>query len=222
MPDFLELKGVQKGYPKLAAPVLDGVDLTISPGERLVILGASGSGKTTLLHLLGLLLRADGGEILIGGENTATWPEQKRANWRNKYLGYVFQDFGLIPELTLKDNVSLPLRIAGERQIENQAKKLLAAVGLAGRENAFPSEISGGESQRVAIARALIGSPKLVLADEPTGNLQQQQGMQIAQLFQELQRDLRFALVVVTHNEQIAHMLQAKILRLSSGLLENL
>lgn len=224
MPDarfkLIELCDVKKDYPRLPSPVLDGVNLVVNLGERLVVLGASGSGKTTLLHLLGLLLKADGGQVLLGGEDAQLWSEHKRASWRRANLGYVFQDFGLIPELTLEENVELPLRLAGMKPKAGVGQELLAQVGLSGRRKSFPSEVSGGESQRVAIARALVGRPQLVLADEPTGNLQRQQGEQIAHLFKELQKELGFCLVVATHNEEIARILQARVLRLSSGRLE--
>lgn len=220
MSSLVELRKVQKVYSQVPTPVLAEVNLQITPGERLVILGASGSGKTTLLHLLGLLLKADEGQVLMDGADAQVWSEHKRASWRRSNLGYVFQDFGLIPELTLEENVELPLRIAGIKSQAGLAKELLAQVGLAGRRKSFPSEVSGGESQRVAIARALIGQPKIVLADEPTGNLQRQQGEEIANLFRKLQHELGFSLVVATHNEEIAELLQARVFRLSSGSLE--
>lgn len=217
MASFLELQQVVKGYPSSPQPVLNDVDLQIELGERLVILGNSGAGKTTLLSLLGLILRADQGRILIEGEDAQQWTEKKRALWRNRSLGYVFQDFGLIPELNLEDNVNLPLRIAGVRPSKWQGRELLQRVGLDGREHSYPKELSGGEVQRVAVARALVGSPHLVLADEPTGNLQRNQGEEIGHLFLELQQELGFSLVVATHNERLVSVLQAQPLWLYDG-----
>lgn len=220
MSKIVELHDVWKSYPQLPNPVLSGLNLQIAPGERIVILGASGSGKTTLLHLLGLLLKGDQGQVFLAGSDAQTWSEQQRASWRRANLGYVYQDFGLIPELTLEENVELPLRIAGLKPQKGVALELLAEVGLASRRKSFPSEVSGGESQRVAIARALVGQPSLVLADEPTGNLQRGQGEEIALLFSKLQAELGFSLVVATHNEEIAPLLEAQVFRLSSGSLD--
>ncbi|HHU62513.1 MAG TPA: ABC transporter ATP-binding protein [Natronincola sp.] len=218
MISLLEFRNVCKGYPKLSVPVIDGVSFKIEQGERIVVLGASGSGKTTLLQLMGLLLRPDSGNVLIEGEDVQDWSESKRSRWRNQNLGYVFQDFGLIPELNLVDNIELPLRIAGLRTSGLDGMKFLSEVDLCGREKAFPAEISGGESQRVAIARALVGHPKLILADEPTGNLQGQQGKQIAELFKRLQVKLGFTLIVATHNEDLIELLDAKTWILSGRL----
>lgn len=217
MARFLMLQNVTKGYPKSPQPILIDLDLEIKRGERLVILGHSGAGKTTLLGLLGLILRADEGQVLVDGEDAQQWSEKKRALWRNRSLGYVFQDFGLIPELNLEDNVNLPLRIAQVPRNQWQGRELLNKVGLEGRERAYPKELSGGEVQRVAIARALVGSPQLVLADEPTGNLQRTQGEQIGNLFLKLQQELGFSLVVATHNERLVHLLRAQPLWLYDG-----
>lgn len=219
MTKLIELIDVWKTYPSLSEPVLGGLNLEVNQGDRLVVLGASGSGKTTLLHLLGLLLKADRGAIYLEGDNAQEWSEERRAKWRCFNLGYVYQDFGLIPELNLVENVLLPLRIAGVNPEKYLALNLLEEVGLFGRKNAFPSEISGGEKQRVAIARALIGRPKIVLADEPTGNLQKGQGDEIALLFRKLQKELGFGLVVATHNQELAPILEARVVKLSSGIL---
>lgn len=217
MTNFVELVDIWKSYPNLAEPVLQGVNWKFLKGERLVVLGASGSGKTTLLHLLGLLLKADQGQILLEGKDAQLWSEQERAKWRSSNLGYVYQDFGLIRELNLVENVELPLRIAGLEPERKLAVELLGEVGLGGRKSSFPSEISGGEKQRVAIARALIGRPKLVLADEPTGNLQRAQGEDVVLLFSKLQKELGFSLVVATHNQELASVLEANVLELQSG-----
>lgn len=220
MSKLITFENVCKEFPKLSHPVLNQINFEVSQGERIVILGASGSGKTTLLHLMGLLLQPNQGRVLIEGVDTEGWSEQKKARWRNKNLGYVFQDFGLIPELNLLENIELPLRMANLRPDSSEGIKLLSEVGLLGREKAFPAEVSGGESQRVAIARALVGHPKIVLADEPTGNLQKQQGKQVAELFIRLQKRLGFALVVATHNEDLVDLLEAKVWRLSEGLMK--
>lgn len=217
MSSYVQLRGIYKRYPRLPQPVLKNLRLDLQRGDRLVILGESGAGKTTLLTLLGLLLKADQGQVLIEGEDAQNWDERRRARWRNQNLGYVFQDFGLIPELTLEENVNLPLRIAGISPRKFLGRELLAEVGLSGRESSFPSEVSGGESQRVAIARALVGRPKLVLADEPTGNLQREQGHEVGRLFHRLQEELGFTLVVATHNEGLISILKARSLRLACG-----
>lgn len=220
MSEFIRLENVTKGYPKLQEPVLKNLNLKLRAADRVVILGASGSGKTTLLHLLGLILQPDTGRVLIDGDDSGKWSKSTRASWRRSNLGYVFQDFGLVPELSLVENVELPARI-GQRPLPQQkAASLLAGVGLAGRKNAFPSEVSGGESQRAAIARALVNTPRLVLADEPTGNLQRSQAAQIARLFLEFQAQQRFCLVVATHNEELAQLLEARTFRLVEGKLQ--
>lgn len=220
MTKLLTFENVYKEFPKLSTPILNNVNFQVEQGERIVVLGASGSGKTTLLQLMGLLLQPNQGRILIEGMNTEKWSEQKKAKWRNENLGYVFQDFGLIPELNLLENIELPLLMANLRFDSSIGTKFLSKVGLNGRENAFPAEVSGGESQRIAIARALVGHPKIVLADEPTGNLQKQQGEQVAELFKRLQEKFGFALIIATHNEALVDLLEAQVWHLSEGLIK--
>lgn len=205
---LVTLVGVGKLYEP-SVRVLSDIDWSVAPGERCVVLGSSGSGKSTLLSILGLLLRPSQGEVQVEGENAWMWPEKKRAAWRTAKLGYVWQDAGLLPELTVLENVNLPLHIRGIPKKKWNGQNLLERVGLGRRSHAHPSELSGGEAQRAAIARALAGSPSLVIADEPTGNLQQRQAEDICRLLLELQEELEFGLVVATHNEALIKYLQA-------------
>lgn len=209
MPDSLViLRGVGKSYEP-SVSVLSDINWSITPGERCVVLGSSGSGKSTLLSILGLLLRPSQGEVLVSGENAWRLSEKVRAAWRSAHLGYVWQDAGLLPELTILENVNLPLHIRDIPKREWNGRELVDRVGLTRRAHAYPSALSGGEAQRVAIARALAGSPSLVIADEPTGNLQQRQAEDICRLLLELQAELKFGLVVATHNETLIKHLQA-------------
>jgi len=199
------------------AVVLNDVTWDVPPGARFVILGSSGSGKTTLLTILGLLLRPSAGNVIVENEDVWRWPEQRRATWRTENLGYVWQDSGMIPELTLLENVNMPLRIRGIPKGRWRGSELLFRVGLGQRASAYPNEVSGGEAQRAAIARALVGSPRLVLADEPTGSLQRRQAREICDMFLELQEELRFGLVVATHNEALVKYLDAEPLWIYDG-----
>ena len=198
-------------------PVLADISWDIPGGARYVILGSSGLGKTTLLSILGLLLRPSAGAIIVGGQDAWQWPERKRAAWRTANLGYVWQDAGLLPELTVVENANLPLHIRRIPRKQWNGSDLLHRVGLGARLRAYPHELSGGEAQRVAIARALAGSPQLVLADEPTGSLQRRQAVEICQLFLELQEELKFGLVVATHNEALVRHLRAEPLWVYDG-----
>src|SRR5690554_5707707 len=206
---LVSLHEVSKSYDGSTAVVM-AVNWDILPNKRLALLGSSGSGKSTLLALLGLLLRPSNGQVLIDGQDVWQWSERKRATWRMENLGYVWQDAGLLPELTILENVNLPLRIRKVPQKQWNGSELLHRVGLGNRMLSYPRELSGGEAQHVSIARALVGFPRLVIADEPTGNLQSQQGEDICRLFLDLQRDLGFALVVATHNEVLVENLQAE------------
>jgi len=195
---------------------LRGVDLDVFPGELLAICGPSGSGKTTLLNLLGLIDRPDQGEVLLGGRAVQTLPEGERAVLRNRHLGFVFQSFNLVPVLDALENVLLPLQIAGRVGAAERARagELLDAVGLAAQMKQRPDRMSGGQRQRVAVARALVTRPRLVLADEPTANLDGESTAQVMQVIKELNRATGATFVFSTHDERVvAHMHRRVMLR---------
>lgn len=186
--------------------VLDGVNLRVVRGEMVAIVGASGAGKSTLLHLLGALDRATRGSIRIAGEQIEGRTDDELSVLRNRRVGFVFQFHHLLREFSALENVMMPLRIAGweTQRAQGRAEELLSRVGLAGRMSHRPSELSGGEQQRTAVARALAFDPAIVLADEPSGNLDHANSSRLHDLFVELSRDLEIAMVVVTHNRSLA------------------
>jgi lipoprotein-releasing system ATP-binding protein len=189
--------------------VLSGVDLTVKTAERVAIIGASGSGKTTLLQIIGGLDTPTSGKVLIQGQCMHETGERGKGNLRNRYIGFVYQFHHLLPEFSAAENVAMPLLIRRVRKKDalNQARSLLERVGLSDRLTHKPGELSGGERQRVAVARALITRPKLVLADEPTGNLDAGNGEHVLQLMLELNHEFKTSLVIVTHDHSIAkHM----------------
>ncbi|MBU6955455.1 ABC transporter ATP-binding protein [Hahella sp. HN01] len=196
--------------------VLSGVDLAIADGETVAIIGPSGSGKTTLLILLAGLEQPERGEIRLDGAALSTLDADGLADMRRDKLGIIFQSFHLVPSLTALANVALPLDIAGRPQSRERAREMLVKVGLAQREDHYPSQLSGGEQQRVAIARALVHAPKLVLADEPTGNLDLHTGEKVSDLLFDLNREAGATLLMVTHDEAIAKRC-SRVLRLHEG-----
>jgi lipoprotein-releasing system ATP-binding protein len=200
--------------------VLSGADLVVEPGEIVAVVGPSGSGKSTLLHLLGALDRPDSGTVEIGGQPLGTLSGTKLAGFRNRTIGFVFQFHQLLPDFTALENVMLPGRIAGlePRQVHDNARRLLLEVGLEERLDHFPNQLSGGERQRVALCRALALEPPLLLADEPTGNLDPASGEQVFHLLLELQARHGTTAVLVTHNPGIAERC-TRTIRLESGLL---
>jgi len=218
---LLEARGLRRRYPSGDAGWLDvllGVDLTLARGEVVAIVGASGSGKSTLLHLLGALDAPTDGAIVLDGTAYASLSDGALAEFRNRRLGFVFQFHHLLREFSALENVMMPLRIAGwtEARARSRAEELLAAVGLAGRMTHRPAALSGGEQQRCAVARALVHDPALVLADEPTGNLDHANGVMLADLLFRLARELETAVVIVTHNRQLAQRAD-RILLLDEG-----
>ncbi len=200
--------------------VLKGVDLEVEAGELVAVVGPSGSGKSTLLHLLGALDTADGGRIEVGGQDLADLDAAGLALFRNRTVGFVFQFQELLADFTALENVILPGKIAGLRgeSLVSQARSLLAEVGLEDRLSHFPGELSGGEKQRVALCRALLLGPPLLLADEPTGNLDPESGEQVFELLLELQRRRKTTTLLVTHNPSLARRC-GKILALEAGVL---
>ena len=203
--------------------VLSGVDLTIKAAERVAIIGASGSGKTTLLQIIGGLDTPTSGKVLINGQCMHEMGERGKGNLRNRYIGFIYQFHHLLPEFSAAENVAMPLLIrrVPKEDALNQARSLLERVGLGERLTHKPGELSGGERQRAAVARALITRPKLVLADEPTGNLDVGNGEHVLQLMLELNREFKTSLVIVTHDRSIAEHMN-RIMLLEGGCLRSI
>jgi putative ABC transport system ATP-binding protein len=200
--------------------ILDDLSFEIDAGSTLAIVGASGSGKSTLLGLLAGLDLADEGSVRIFGEDIFALDEDQRAAWRARNLGFVFQSFQLLPQMTALENAMLPLELAGDRKAAARARSLLERVGLGDRLGHYPRTLSGGEQQRVAIARAFASSPRLLFADEPTGSLDAATGERIIELLFELNREAGATLVLVTHDAQLADRCHAR-LSLHAGRLQN-
>ncbi|MCB0517088.1 MAG: ABC transporter ATP-binding protein [Bacteroidetes bacterium] len=203
---MVEANNIHKSYGKLE--VLKGVDVKIAAGEIVSIVGASGAGKSTLLHILGTLDRADSGTLHINQTAIQTMNEKKLAQFRNTTLGFVFQFHHLLPEFTALENIAIPAMLNNKSQKEAyaRARELLNFLQLEQRENHKPNELSGGEQQRVAVARALVNQPKVVFADEPSGNLDSANAQALHQLFFKLREELGQTFVIVTHNEELATM----------------
>jgi putative ABC transport system ATP-binding protein len=205
---MIRLENVMRIYQlgKTQVEALRGVNLEISPGEFVAIMGPSGSGKSTLMHLLGALDQPDGGSVLLDGQDIAHQDRNGLAELRGRKVGFVFQMFNLVPTLSALDNVEYPMVFQGvlRRERRTRAKCLLGLVGLEGRMRHKPSELSGGERQRVAVARALANDPEILLADEPTGNLDSKSGKQIMELLARLNVEHQMTLIVVTHDPVIA------------------
>ncbi|AYK17299.1 ABC transporter ATP-binding protein [Aeromonas veronii] len=202
-------KSVRLGQESLT--ILEGIDLQVNSGETVALVGASGSGKSTLLGLLAGLDLPSQGEIEILGKSLGELDEEGRARLRAEQIGFVFQSFLLLPTMTALENVMLPAELRGERDCEPRARELLAAVGLGERLHHLPPRLSGGEQQRVAIARAFMTRPSLLLADEPTGNLDSKTGEKVIELLFELNRKHGTTLVVVTHDHQLAERCQRQV-----------
>ncbi|MBU5615084.1 ABC transporter ATP-binding protein [Geomonas azotofigens] len=208
MSNLLEVTNLFKSYGtgEAKVEVLKGIDLTVAAGDTIALVGPSGAGKSTLLHVMGTIDRPTSGEVLFDGERVFNLADQPLASFRNRSIGFVFQFHHLLPEFSALENVMMPLLIGGEKRsrCEGRALKLLKDVGLSHRVTHRPGELSGGEQQRVAIARALVREPKLLLADEPTGNLDMKTSEEVHALLYEIQRRTGISLVIVTHNEHLA------------------
>ena len=205
---LLSARALTKTYTmgKRSLEVLRGVDLDVARGEFLALRGSSGAGKSTLLHLIGGLDSPNAGEILFDGQSLVAFSESKLTHFRNRRVGFIFQAYHLLPELDALENVCLPARMAriSRATVEARGRELLARVGLKDRLDHKPSELSGGEQQRVAIARALINEPELILADEPTGNLDSHTGGEIIELLKSLRVERNTTLVIATHDAKVA------------------
>ena len=220
MDPIIAAHGLTKGYrtPAGDVPVLLGVDLDVAAGEMVAVVGASGVGKSTLLHVLGTLDRPDGGSLRIAGEDVLALAERRRCEFRNRTLGFVFQFHHLLPEFSALENVAMPLLIGGHPigEARRRALELLDEVGLRPRASHRPGALSGGEQQRAAVARALAASPRVLLADEPTGDLDRATGQRLADTLRSLVRARSLTVLIVTHNEELARACD-RVLALASG-----
>jgi lipoprotein-releasing system ATP-binding protein len=213
---MIQIQKVYKSYSNLS--VLNGVDLAVQKGEIVSIIGASGAGKSTLLHIIGTLDRADSGNVIINGKNISGLNSRSLSQFRNQKIGFVFQFHHLLPEFTALENICIPAFISGlsKKASEKRAHELLELLGMIPRKDHKPQELSGGEQQRVAIARALMNKPDIILADEPSGNLDSVNSDALHHLFLDLRKDLDQTFVIVTHNVQMAN-LSDRILEMKDG-----
>ena len=213
-------ENIHKSFRNLK--VLKGIDLQINEGEIVSIVGASGAGKSTLLQIIGTLDQADKGILMINNTEVNKLGEKKLAEFRNKKIGFVFQFHHLLPEFTALENICIPAFIAkkSKKEAEQQAKKLLDFLNLLDRAEHKPSELSGGEQQRIAVARALINNPAIVLADEPSGNLDSNAAVELHKLFFQLRKEFKQTFVIVTHNKDLANM-SDRILTIKDGIIEH-
>jgi putative ABC transport system ATP-binding protein len=223
MKSIIQLENIQKSYylGKQELKVLKGISLNIYKNEYVALMGPSGSGKSTLMNILGCLDSPTGGKYILNGKNAGQMIDDDLAEIRNKEIGFVFQQFNLLPRLTAAENVALPLIYNGtSKKLRNeQALEMLNRVGLADRSHHKPNELSGGQNQRVAIARALVNNPSIILADEPTGNLDSKTSVEIMNIFDKIQADGN-TVILVTHEEDIAEY-SHRIIRLRDGLIES-
>ena len=209
---MLKATGLTKSYGSLQ--ILKGIDLSVEQGEIISIVGSSGAGKTTLLQLLGTLEQPDSGTVSIAGVEPFSLSSKKLSEFRNTHIGFIFQFHQLLPEFTAIENICLPALIKGVTlsDAKKEAEKLLSMLGLSQRGHHKPSELSGGEQQRVAVARSLINQPKVVFADEPSGNLDSKNSQELHQLFFDLRKEFNQTFVIITHNDSLANMADRKLI----------
>lgn len=222
MTEILSVRNLSKTYPAQGKSlgVLKDINFEIQQGSTVSIVGPSGSGKTTLLGLCAGLDRASSGSVILNGIELDHLNEDERARVRNQHVGFIFQNFQLLPTLTALENVMVPLELRGEKNVSASALSLLDKVGLADRGHHYPSQLSGGEQQRVSLARAFSNSPKILFADEPTGNLDTETGQKVEKLLFELNRDAGTTLILVTHDLELASK-TSRIIRLKGGTILN-
>ncbi len=222
MTEILSVRNLSKTYSAQgkSLSVLSEVNFEIQQGSTVSIVGPSGSGKTTLLGLCAGLDRATTGSVILNGITLDQLNEDERARVRNLHVGFIFQNFQLLPTLTALENVMVPLELRGEKDVKSRALSLLDKVGLAARGHHYPSQLSGGEQQRVSLARAFSNSPKILFADEPTGNLDTETGQKVEKLLFELNRDAGTTLILVTHDLELASK-TSRIIRLKGGMILN-
>lgn len=217
---MLKAEGLKKSYGSLQ--VLKGIDIQVNKGEIVVIVGSSGAGKSTLLHILGTLDKPDSGKLEMNGENVFAKNPAELSAFRNRSIGFIFQFHNLLPEFSAIENVMMPglIRKLDEKRVRKKAEELLTLLGLSSRMEHKPSELSGGEQQRAAVARALINSPTIILADEPSGNLDSKTALELHQLFFQLRKELDQTFVIVTHNAELATMADRRI-ELADGMVKS-
>lgn len=218
---MLQASGIHKSYNKLE--ILKGVDFIVNKGEIVTIVGASGAGKSTLLHIVGTLDKADKGEVIINGTNISKLSQSALSAFRNTHIGFIFQFHHLLPEFTALENICIPAFIAkkSKKEAEARAFELLRMLGLEKRARHKPNELSGGEQQRVAVARALVNNPSIILADEPSGNLDSQNAQSLHALFRDLRDEFAQTFIIVTHNEELADMADRKVTMKDGQIIES-
>ena len=224
--ELIELRDIHKTYylGEVDLPVLKGVSLNVSRGELVALMGVSGSGKSTLINILGCLDHPTSGEYFLDSQEVSPLTARERARLRNRTIGFVFQSFNLLPRTTALENVLMPLTYTredlSEQQMKQRAAELLRKVGLADRIDHLPSQLSGGEQQRVAVARSLVNQPRLLLADEPTGNLDSRTSEELLQMFQQINSAEGITIILVTHDPGVAKHAQ-RVIHIKDGLIEN-
>lgn len=208
---MVKASGIHKSYGAL--PVLKGIDMEVKRGEVISIVGASGAGKSTLLHIIGTLDTPDRGSVVIDNQEVFLQSSMSIASFRNRSIGFVFQFHNLLPEFSARENIMIPALIGKKNleEVNKRAKDLMEMLGISHRSEHKPSELSGGEQQRTAVARALINNPALILADEPSGNLDSKNAMELHQLFFDLRKELNQTFIIVTHNQEFAAMADRKL-----------